>query len=118
MTAETTPPPADWIALPEGDPYGLQTLPYGVFDAGEGRRVGVRVGDRVLDLGAACRALRSPYEHLFAGGSLDLLLGAGVAAWTRVRADLQTWLSRPDHRDVLEPLMFPLESVVMRLPFT
>jgi fumarylacetoacetase len=118
MTAEPTPLPAEWIALPEGDPFGLQTLPYGVFDAGEGRRVGVRVGDRVLDLGAACRGLRSSDEHLFADGSLDLLLGAGVAAWTRVRADLQTWLSRPDHRDVLEPLLSPLESVVMRLPFT
>ncbi|TMR97702.1 fumarylacetoacetase [Nonomuraea basaltis] len=118
MTAEAAPLPAEWIALSEGDPFGLQTLPYGVFDAGDGSRVGVRVGDRVLDLGAAYRVLGSPDERLFADGSLDLLLGAGVAAWTRVRADLQAWLSRTDHRNVLEPLLLPLESVVMQLPFT
>ena len=118
MTAGTTPPPAAWIALSDDEPFGLQTLPYGVFDAGDGRRVGVRVGDRVLDLRAACRGLGSPEEWLFAEGSLDLLLGAGPGAWTRVRSDLQAWLSHADHRGVLESLLVPLESVVMQLPFT
>ena len=118
MSEEGTPRPARWIGLPDGDPFGLQTLPYGVFDSGEGRRVGVRVGDRVLDLAAAHHTLGSQDERLFEDGSLDLLLAAGPDAWTRVRTDLQAWLSSTDHHDVLEPLLAPLESVVMHLPFT
>jgi len=118
VTGGATYRPAPWIGLSEDEPFGLPTLPYGVFDAGDGRRVGVRVGDRVLDLGAACRGLGSPDADLFTGGSLDLLLGAGVATWTRVREHLQAWLSGSDHRAVLEPLLVPLESVAMVLPFT
>jgi fumarylacetoacetase len=54
-------PPFD---VPEGDPFGPHNLPYGVFSLpGEdsARRVGVRLGDHVLDAGAAALALGSPY---------------------------------------------------------
>lgn len=53
-------PPFD---VPEGDPFGPHNLPYGVFSpAGTTeRRVGVRLGDHVLDAGAAAHALGSPY---------------------------------------------------------
>ncbi|RBL81202.1 fumarylacetoacetase, partial [Streptomyces cavourensis] len=44
------------LDLPEGDPFGPHNLPYGVFstpDRPEDRRVGVRIGNHVLDAGAA-----------------------------------------------------------------
>src|SRR6266568_2976484 len=53
-------PAAQWLAVPAGHPFGLQTLPYGSFsDAHHAarRRVGVAVGDRVLDLTAAAERL-------------------------------------------------------------
>ena len=42
-----------WLDLPADSPYGIANLPYGVFStAGTEPRVGVRVGDHVLDAGA------------------------------------------------------------------
>ncbi len=51
-------PPFD---LPEGDPFGPHNLPYGVFSpvGSDERTVGVRLGDHVLDAGAAAEALGS-----------------------------------------------------------
>ena len=44
------------IEIPDGSPFGLDNLPYGVFSAGGGPpRVGVRVADSVLDLAALLR---------------------------------------------------------------
>ena len=42
-----------WLDVPAKHPFGLANLPYGVFST-EGRapRVGVRIGDWVLDAGA------------------------------------------------------------------
>jgi fumarylacetoacetase len=44
-----------WMDLPADHPFGLTALPYGVFstDDPDLRRVGVRIGDHVLDAGVA-----------------------------------------------------------------
>jgi fumarylacetoacetase len=44
-----------WLNLPADHPFGLATLPYGIFSTTDSdlRRVGVRLGDFVLDAGAA-----------------------------------------------------------------
>lgn len=62
-------PPFD---LPEGDPFGPHNLPYGVFSrpGNPERTVGVRLGDHVLDAGAAARALGSPHAALLAAPTL------------------------------------------------
>ncbi|MEU1038258.1 fumarylacetoacetase [Streptomyces sp. NPDC005551] len=122
-------PPFD---VPEGDPFGPHNLPYGVFSpAGSGgsaegssrapssgaRRVGVRLGDRVLDAGAAARALGSPYETLLARPTLNPLLAAGRTAWSDVRRALTAWVTVPAHRETIEPLLYPLSEVTLHLPF-
>ncbi|WUP70903.1 fumarylacetoacetase [Streptomyces sp. NBC_00258] len=110
--------PSTWLGLSEDHPFGLQTLPYGVFDAGSGRRVGVRIGECVLDLAAACARSRRIDAGLFARGSLDELLAAGPDTWAAVRGEVRTWLSDTNYRTALEPLLVPLEDVTMCLPFT
>ncbi|MGW7267119.1 fumarylacetoacetase [Streptomyces sp. NPDC054842] len=115
-------PPFD---VPEGDPFGPHNLPYGVFSpaasgdsaAPGARRVGVRLGDRVLDAGAAARALGSPYEALLAQPGLDPLLAAGPTAWSDVRRALTAWVTVPAHRETIEPLLHPLSEVTLHLPF-
>ncbi|MEU7055069.1 fumarylacetoacetase [Streptomyces sp. NPDC046197] len=105
--------------VPEGDPFGPHNLPYGVFSrAGSPERtVGVRLGDRVLDAGAAARALGSPYASLLAQPTLNPLLAAGRTAWSDVRRALTAWVSVPSHQETVAPFLYPLSSVALHLPF-
>ncbi|MEU9333335.1 fumarylacetoacetase [Streptomyces sp. NPDC048290] len=81
------------------------------------RSVGVRFGDHVLDAGAAARALGSPYDSLLDRPTLGPLLAAGRTAWSDVRRALTAWLTVPAHREVVAPLLYPLSSVRLHLPF-
>ncbi|MFB7914064.1 fumarylacetoacetase [Streptomyces sp. NPDC056061] len=108
------------LDLADGDPFGPHNLPYGVFstpDHPEDRRVGVRIGDHVLDAGAAAHALGSPYARLLAQPDLTELLAAGRTAWRDVRRALISWVTVPAHRPDIEPLLHPVESVTLHLPY-
>ena len=112
--------PADWVGLAEDSLFGLQTLPLGVFTDGDATaaRVGVRVGERVLDLGAAAAARSAAFAGLVAGPTLDPLLAAGRPVWDDVRRVVTGWLTDARAGDVLAPLLHPLEDVRLLLPFT
>ncbi|MER6470412.1 fumarylacetoacetase [Streptomyces collinus] len=109
-------PPFD---VPEGDPFGPHNLPYGVFSPSGSteRRVGVRLGEHVLDAGAAAAALGSPYVSLLARPTLTPLLAAGRTAWSDVRRALTAWVTVPSHRTTIEPLFHHLSEVTLHLPF-
>ena len=112
---------AEWLGIAPGHPFGLQTLPYGSFtthDRPTQPRVGVAVGDRVLDLTAASYRLISARADLFATGRLDTFLAAGDMAWTQIRKALRLWLSSDGYREALEDLLLPAGDVTMHLPFT
>jgi fumarylacetoacetase len=112
---------AESVAFAADQPFGPQTLPYGVFSAGPGapggfRAVGVRVGDHVLDLSALSAAGSLPYPELLSGGSLDALLAAGRPQWTALR-DAVTELVLASRRPP-EAELYPVADVRMYLPFT
>ncbi|GHF56845.1 fumarylacetoacetase [Streptomyces mashuensis] len=98
--------------LPEGDPFGAHTLPYGVFTTSDepGRpRVGVRYGAYVLDAAAAAAAHGSAYAGLLDRPSLNPLMAAGRAVWQAVRSEIPAWLEGP--------YFHPLDEVTLHLPF-
>ncbi|MFI7500597.1 fumarylacetoacetase [Streptomyces sp. NPDC049687] len=109
-------PPFD---IPEDDPFGPHNLPYGVFSVpgSAERTVGVRLGEHVLDAGAAARALGSPHAPLLARPTLNPLLAAGRTTWSEVRRTLTEGVTSAAHRATLEPLFHPLSSVTLHLPF-
>ncbi|MCZ7417334.1 fumarylacetoacetase [Streptomyces sp. WMMC897] len=103
-------------AAPAGGLYGPDNLPYGVFttaDEPDRRRIGVRLGDTVLDAGAAARALGSAHAELLSAPTLNPLLAAGRPVWTAVRAELRAWVrdARPELTAV------PLAEATLHLPF-
>jgi fumarylacetoacetase len=115
--------------------FGPEHLPYGVFRpvgeaslarsgarghdtahsrAGAEPRVGVRLGDGVLDLAAlAAEGLLDEDPALFAQSSLNRFMAAGPAAWRRVREALRALTSGPD----AELAATALEDAELLLPF-
>ncbi|MFE5581091.1 fumarylacetoacetase [Kitasatospora sp. NPDC056531] len=116
----TTPSsPRSWLASAQDSPFGVHNLPYGVFTAADQpgrRRIGVRVGDFVLDAGAAARAAGAP-SVLLEADSLNPLMAAGRPVWTQVRSDLTTWLTDESFREALSPALLPADEVELHLPF-
>jgi fumarylacetoacetase len=97
---------------PDDDPFGPHVLPYGSFTVGGGPpRVGVRLGDEVLDLTAASTRALPAHAELFAAGSLDRLLAAGRDTWAAVRTAVRRLVD-----EGVGPLL-PLADVELRLPF-
>lgn len=116
----TTPSsPRSWLVSAQDSPFGVHNLPYGVFTAGDRpgqRRIGVRVGDFVLDAGAAARAAGAP-SALLDADSLNPLMAAGRSLWSQVRADLTTWLTDESYREALTGALLPVGEVELHLPF-
>ncbi len=122
-----TPPPAgpldaaaSWLGVEHGDPFGIHTLPYGSFTTPDapGARVGVAIGEHILDLTAAADALLPEHAGLFTAGSLDRLLAAGPTVWSQVRSQVRRWLVDGRYRRAVEPLLLPAATATPRLPFT
>ncbi|WP_371478556.1 fumarylacetoacetase [Kitasatospora sp. NBC_00315] len=110
---------ATWIAAAKGSPFGVHNLPYGVFSTADRpgrRRIGVRIGDFVLDAGAAARATGAP-SVLLDADTLNPLLAAGRPLWAEVRAALTHWLTEESYRGALTPLLTPLAEAELHLPF-
>lgn len=93
--------------------FGTTTLPYCSFTADDldGPRVGVGVGEGVLDLTGLAPALLPDLAPLFAAGTLDALLATDRETWSVVRTALLEHVSgSPEVRDA--------SGVELRLPFT
>jgi len=98
------------LQIPTDSPFTLHTLPYGVFRpaAAEPARVGVAVGDWVLDLAAleAAGAFDGPAlrgQSVFAQPALNVFMALGCPAWDEARARLMALLSPVAKGEPLAP---------------
>ncbi len=109
---------ATWLDLPDDHLFGLATLPYGIFSTTDPdlRRVGVRIGDLVLDAGAAAEFVGMESGVCWAQPSLNHFLSLGQPAWKAARTWLTEVLSNPAHREAIEPYLIPLAEVSLHLP--
>jgi fumarylacetoacetase len=112
---------ARWLGIPPDHPLGIGALPYGSYTAAhhaEEYRIGVAIGDTVLDLTTATDRLLPGRAHLFRSGSLDEFLAAGEGAWAHVRAEVTRWLSDEECRPAVEDLLVEAGATELKLPFT
>ncbi|MBR7678623.1 fumarylacetoacetase, partial [Streptomyces daliensis] len=78
-----------WVPVPEDSPFPLHNLPYGVFaPAGGPPRIGVAIGDHVLDLAHALGD-----DDTFARPHLNPFLAQGRERWREVRARVTALLT-------------------------
>ncbi|MFC4603988.1 fumarylacetoacetase [Rhodococcus kronopolitis] len=96
------------LEVPGDSPFGTSNLPYGVFSTADaGPRVGVRLGEWVIDLS---RALG---EECFAHPSLNAFLAQGRARWAEVRGRLAELVTG----EVPDDAVVGLGAARMHLPF-
>jgi fumarylacetoacetase len=87
--------------------FGLDNLPYGVFSPASGApRVGVRLGDDVVDLSVLFD------DPVFATPSLNAFMAQGRARWTQVREQITRLLAGA----VPDAAVHPVDDVRMHLP--
>jgi fumarylacetoacetase len=114
--------------------FPIQNLPFGVFSNGSnGARVGVAIGDWIVDLAAleAARAISVPYsvidddgnpKSVFRQGRLNDFVEMGRPVWSSVRNQLSSLLSADvdtlrDNAELRESVMVRQSDAEMHLPF-
>jgi fumarylacetoacetase len=120
-----------WVAsaAPGRTDFPIQNLPFGVFrrrDSQDRWRVGMAIGELVLDL-PACSAA-APFSGLAAGAgadcarpSLNAFMSRGRAHWTALRHAVFARLDADDAeaerwQDIVAPCLIPQADVEMTVP--
>ncbi len=107
-----------WFDVPADSPFPATNLPYGVFSAGdETPRVGVALGDHLLDLAPLAAAEGLDGGHVFESPSLNPFLAMGRPAWSAVRSWLVELLEHEGYRELVESHLVPRAEVTLHLPF-
>ncbi|SMX51173.1 fumarylacetoacetase [Actibacterium lipolyticum] len=94
--------------------FPLNNLPYGVFDDGQGARMGVAIGDFVLDVAKVDHGL-SP--DLFAAPEWNAVMAAGPKVWGALRERLTLLLSDQAYRGAVEPHLVAQSDARLLMPF-
>ena len=107
-----------WVPGAAGSTYDVDNLPYAVFTTpDEPARVGVRIGDQVVDLAPVAAAEMLEISHVFEAPSLNPLLELGRPSWSSVRTWLTGLLTDEAERDLVEPHLVPVDEVTLSMPF-
>jgi fumarylacetoacetase len=116
-----------FIPVSENSHFPIQNLPYGVFRRpDEDYRVGVAIGDLVLDLGALEErgffdAAGLGHQRVFRRASLNRLMSLGCGAWRTVRNTISRLLGADeptlrDNPELRRAVLIPQATVEMCLP--
>ncbi|MBM4474238.1 fumarylacetoacetase [Rhodococcus hoagii] len=95
------------ISIPADSLFGVDNLPYGLFSTADaGPRVGVRVGDSVVDLAKALG------DDTFAQSTLNAFMAQGRARWVEVRTQITELVTG----EIADDAVFSVDDVTMHLP--
>ena len=101
-----------WVEIPDGSPFTVDNLPYGVFSTPGGRtRVGVAIGDHVFDLCAAW------HDEVFADRSLNRFMAGGRERWRVARDRLRSLFGTSEDTTGAARHLLPQSEVTLHLPF-
>jgi fumarylacetoacetase len=114
-----------FIPVDNTSDFPIQNLPYGVFSAKDGLapRVGVAIGDQVLDLWQLVQDCRIDVVEpgVFAASTLNPFMALGPKVWSRTRARISELLRHdsPELRDnpkLRQRALVPMADVRLHLP--
>jgi fumarylacetoacetase len=104
--------------------FPLENLPYGVFSAAGSKRIGVAIGDTVLDLrgcveGGVLKALSGELKSACAEDTLNALMAVVRDGWSLLRMELTKLLSAGADSELQRRVkghLIPMRDVQMHLP--
>jgi fumarylacetoacetase len=107
-----------WVESANGHrDFPIQNLPLGAFSAnGQGRRIGVAIGDFILDLTAIGDLLDEELREDLALPVLNAWLSRGPADHSALRHRLSELLSDERYRDDVEPALIGQSEATTYLP--
>ena len=115
-----------FIPVDANSHFPIQNLPYGVFSAKDGLapRIGVAIGDYVLDLWQLAQDCRFDVVEpaVFAAPQLNSFMALGPKVWSSTRARISELLrhDHPELRDnesLRKRALVPMADVKLHLPF-
>jgi fumarylacetoacetase len=115
-----------FIPVDPASDFPIQNLPYGVFSArGLAPRIGVAIGDYVLDLWELEQDGRFAFGEIgvFSQASLNPFMALGPKIWSKTRARISELLrhDHPELRDndeLRKQALVPMRDVKLHMPFT
>src|SRR5262245_47224263 len=114
-----------FIPVDPASDFPIQNLPYGVFSAKDGLapRVGVAVGDYVLDLWQLAQDCRIDVRDIsvFSASNLNPFMALGPKVWSSTRARISELLrhDHPELRDnekLRKRALVPMQDVTLHMP--
>lgn len=122
MDRTTDPHLRSFVEYDETSHFPIQNLPFGIFGDQGKSRVGVRIGNMVLDLGLLERRGFFPsLPELFNTGTLNPFLAMGRPVWRAVRTTVSRLLRDDeaelrDNTELRGKALVPVEHISMHLP--
>jgi len=110
-----------WLPIKKGHDFSIHNLPFGIFSTPtKSKRIGVAVGDQVLDVFAAKKAglfveHALPHE-LFNHGYLNDFIALGKATTRAIRLEIQQELYNPNSVLQYARVFEPIDKVVLHMP--
>lgn len=114
-----------WISIPPDSDFTLHNIPFGVFSTEGHARVGIAIGNQVLDLAVLHESglldgLDLP-QRIFEDTVLNAYMALGKKVWTPTRNRIIQLLSEGNdelsgNRILCERAFFPQSEVTMHLP--
>src|SRR6201996_1196476 len=114
-----------FIPVDPASDFPIQNLPYGVFSArGLAPRVGVAIGDHVLDLWELEQDGRFAFGEIgvFSQASLNAFMALGPKVWSKTRARISELLRHDhpelrDNEELRSRALVPMRDAKLHLPF-
>ncbi len=122
MIRANDPSRVSWVNVPENSDFSIQNLPFGIFSADTGgKRVGVAIGEQILDLQAVCEL--GKLDDLgftisdFNSDTLNSMMLKGKAAVRELRNVISDLLCEGSElAQYAEKVLVNLSAVTMHMP--
>lgn len=113
-------PMKSYISYSSESHFPIENLPYGVFSTADNstHRIGVAIGDKILDLKYSKNVFDHPLYEVFQQPSLQSLMASSKNTWSQARKSIQSYLSIENSENLNNGVFWNQNEVEMHLPTT